>query len=896
MSLTGDAATASDSVLTKLRRRYHGMTPVLQSALLKLARRALEDRDLARGLYVGPTQTISGPLPGLTSDQQSALRVLSADHLRQIFGPVSGIVGKGVGGGLGGASGYLGSTGPAAIVLEQLHMWEPWAQADRYGIAPNYPQQDWTDPAQPWWAGRLDDVLVTSDTGAIMVVGQGGMWLVSDQDAVCISDDFSPCDLVSLAEDPAVPGRIYAGGSGLFVDDPFWRNILPPYVGQIRQLDITTTHRYLVLATSNGLWWAALPPADSIGPQRYDNFFLAVGPNASGPFASVVASGNTIVATDDSGNLYYGEWAGLRPGGKIGAQQLQLAQKTPALSASIMSAFVGRDALLSHYRYAAFQASGGGDDMAGIARTNDEGKTWEVVLDGNLVVQAFNNGVDAPPQGTQGPGSLQGRGSIVGFNGEVRAVGWTKLLVADQGAWWSAEDLDRRTSRGNFLWSHVHADVRALRIVPMAGTPWSFGLYACTDGGLCSTDDFQKWDSAYNKNLRNLQIHCPSGRAASFNGSMSVSAQMSGIVVAGLQDNHVVITCLAPGNPPTKVAGAQPGFNGAGFWYNISTRQKPDGTWAQDLFDGFFTAILATHEILWSTNSDSSSGDSSPIYLGFDFSVIMPWLNDDGSAKTLPLTGTALPQNADHLANPLLDAVAHPGPWFDTPWNYMLAIVCGEPRDSQGVAIGQPTQLVCGVFGDRVDFPDLSMVPLGDPGTDSVTALFCWDAQRAFVGTKTGNILRFDAGGSIDDALRAPVQEPVVLSGGPGAQGGAYPVGFTAATDGTIFCILGGAGASGPGFVLRRNAQAGLWFEVDQGLFNAADLTAICADDAGRIFVATRQTVFALDTATGLWHLASSGLPACVNPSNLRFQPDFETGLKYLYLGTIGRSLWRATL
>jgi hypothetical protein len=60
------------------------------------------------------------------------------------------------------------------------------------------------------------------------------------------------------------------------------------------------------------------------------------------------------------------------------------------------------------------------------------------------------------------------------------------------------------------------------------------------------------------------------------------------------------------------------------------------------------------------------------------------------------------------------------------------------------------------------------------------------------------------------------------------------------------------------------------------------------------VFVSTDSQVYASTDDGVTWHVVSDGLPARAHCADLVTGPGDAPGVEWLYLGTFGRSMWRA--
>jgi hypothetical protein len=217
----------------------------------------------------------------------------------------------------------------------------------------------------------------------------------------------------------------------------------------------------------------------------------------------------------------------------------------------------------------------------------------------------------------------------------------------------------------------------------------------------------------------------------------------------------------------------------------------------------------------------------------------------------------------------------------------MLAVAAG---DSTGYG-------VYGIFADSqglgMHYELLGRIPIG-LGLGPVTALGSSDGSVVFVGMSGGLIYAINTGQQTISKL------PIVpLQNSSEGDAGAYINRIVVVSNNLAFAILSKSQyVGGQNFILRWEGSSWNAVGVGQGLstdqqFYALDTTP--PKPLFTLFAATDKQVLESDDRGDTWQVQSGGLPARPHCSDLRFVSD-PTGARFLYLGTYGRSVWRAVL
>lgn len=755
-----------------------------------------------------------------------------------------------------------GPGGVGKIIPPQLTLGQNWQQFDQFGISQPLDTEfvAWDTADMPWHGGRLTDVLVLKN-GTIYVTSDGGIWSLRRDDAghwaaTAEGDDvFSPTGFNGIVEDPTVPGRIFAAGGingpTLVALDPTWRQIpLPglPTRSLVRQMDIS--NGCLFLATNVGLYWCPLPPAHS-GPDAYHFEHVVLGPGGADDLHCVSATMTGIVFTDMAGNIYKGAAVpSKQPRPRFSPPKFDFSYSTVYSGTPGRTIYVGKDYGDSGIAYA---VTTGDKNLPGqILKSMDDGGTWTA-----LNTPAF-----------AGRG-LQREGRI-GAYGDLIVIGWATAYIYDQvtqkltdALTQDRQNTPQQSTKGFELLgprTHVHADINSVRFFGFQGT--EAALFLCSDGGLASSSDKgSTWTSAYNRRLLNLQIQ-PRAKyvgGGGFSGSMSASQAHSGLIVAGTQDNGVLALAIPLQSDVESSSG--------GYWVQVSGD------------DGQFVAMTGAEQVLWNNQL------SPTVFLTPELEL-PGWV----SGESTPLT-TQLPAGTSGKLTLIITEVAtSPGTWFADLEDTMWAVVTARAGTQTNVVFG----MFAGPTGGNPRLIPIAVLPVSNG--QRLTAVYAPTSNTVLLGTSDGQILRIDGGGSVSSPVTSGQSEKVVAESTAPVKTVSVCQFAVCPLNGDLFAAYWGSGPGGAlaSMVVRKRAGGSEWVVIDEGLFIGTQVTSICADQSGFVYVATRETVFAYNAFTDEWFLASTGLPKSANCSNVLFVRDPESGLGRLYLGTYGRSVWWA--
>jgi hypothetical protein len=431
----------------------------------------------------------------------------------------------------------------------------------------------------------------------------------------------------------------------------------------------------------------------------------------------------------------------------------------------------------------------------------------------------------------------------------MAALGWNlgPFLTFDAGSTWRAVD------GGN----HLHEDLHALRF--SIEEPETIGsLFAGSDGGVAkiNLDDLAGANgpaiqSNFNRNLPTLQ--CYSMLYRQFTGTVDISAELSGILVAGLQDNGNVSCRFRPTAEP---------------WRHVD---RGDGGWNCFVRGGYLHNIL-----------DGATGATAP-------------LSPDVQTKIVPIA-LPPPPDAAGLKSFVGEAVMQP-----THRN-----AAGQLLVAVASSIGAST--VFGLYSIDEAVPPYQWQQIGTlPTGQAVAGLASISGDLVFAGTAQGKIYVFDTntGSVVEQPVKLPKPSPSTRM-----KGGSIPR-IVALDAVSMFAVLLGAtetkadGSAPFGtpavqtYVLQLNN--GSWSPTvgaglpNEFLYGFVAVAAPNTEVPRGLLAATDDAVFISRDDGKSWQRASMGLPRRPHCSDLRFAID-SLGVTNIMLGTFGRSVWLANL
>lgn len=773
-----------------------------------------------------------------------------------------------------------------------------WQLAIPFGI-----EIDSTSDA--WHSGHVNDVIEFSDLSEIIVAtATGGVWLIDEAgDAIPLSTTWDNPDVKCLAAGPDGPRHMFAGctvaydsnekrsyktesGSAPVIMESdasalapmlSWSPIasaLPATAGSITRIVVIPRIRRIVVSCAGfrdgdtgGIFWASIPvtrfaPGD---PPRlafqWHQAKIADAPAAQGFWDLAVAATRSDVSRDNledrrmitlvaggyaGGGIVVGQWdstdelvfkrasvhfddgrdATALLFDSCGTSAVSSCQLRPATLYATCAARDGRldSVLLSKdggrtWIFCPSTISGGGPFDLLVPTVGDQGRNW-------------NNCISAHPQ-----------------NPGIAALGWQfgPYLTFDAGATWRLVD-------GG---GHLHSDLHALRFA-IEGPAQIGSLFVGSDGGVAkiNLDDLPGVNgppirSNFNRNLPTLQ--CYSMLFREFTGTVDISAELSGIVAAGLQDNGNVSARFRPVAEP---------------WHHVD---GGDGGWNASVRGGFLHTVKG--EVTKATAP----------------------LSPDVQTAIVPITAPA-PGDPAGLKVFVGEAVMRPA--LRNPAGQLLV----------AVASANGAKTVFGLFSNDGVVPPYQWQQIGAvPDGQVVSGLGSFDGSQVFIGTGQGKIYVLDtATGTVtEQTIKLPRPSPSTRM-----MGGAITrlVGFDsesmfafllAATEAKLdgSPLLGSPAVQG--YVLRLDggtwtptAAAGL---PNEYLYGFVAVAAPNTEIPRGLLAATDDAVYISRDNGENWRRASLGLPRRPHCADLRFA-ILPVGGANIVLGTFGRSMWMAPL
>lgn len=773
-----------------------------------------------------------------------------------------------------------------------------WRLASPFGI-----QID--EAGNAWHSGHIDDILRFADAAAMLVASEsGGVWLISDgSDPVALSNDWDVPDVKCLALGPDGPRHVFAGctvaydgpdkrayrietGSAPVIMETdasapapllAWKAIdgaLPVNAGRITRMVIIPNLRRIVVACAalrggdvGGIYWAKIPATrfapgdpprppyvwqkakvgDLTGARGFWDLTLAATSDQNRKSNLEDRRAITLVAGGFlGGGVTVGQW---NDADDLVFERASVAFDDASDATTVLFGSCGTSSVTSceanpSRLYAACAWPDG--RLNSVVRSKDGGRSWSFC---DAKVGGSSDPVAFIQASTGGQGSSWNNCiSVHPEKPEIVSLAWVSgpYLSSDSGDNWQL------INGGN----HIHSDFHALRFA--AGDAGANGfLFVGNDGGVASInldnlprDDGSAFRSDYNRTLPTLQ--CFSSLYRQFTGSIDASAEVSGIVAAGLQDNG-----------------------------NVSCRVRPNVTpWAHvDGGDGGTNTFVANAGYL----HNWVSATAGPV-------IATAPLSPDVQVATVPIASPADPSGLIAL---IMEAVA--APTFQNSGNQLLVAVAAKVASND----------IYGLFtvADVVPPYEWRLIASLPPG-QTISAFASFGGNPVIVGTGQGKMFAVNpADGTVtEQKVTLPKPSPSTkmssgtftrIVGFNGASLFAALIGATEVkTDGTsvgspvvqtyIMKLDGDSWTPTAGFGLPNELLYGL--------------VAVVAPNTQvprALLAATDDAVYISRENADTWQRASIGLPRRPHCGDLRFVID-SMGTMKVYLGTFGRSLWIA--
>lgn len=736
-----------------------------------------------------------------------------------------------------------------------------WGLANPFGI-------EMDDRGQVWVAGHVNDVL--EGTGTILAAAQsGGVWLITDGGtAYSLSHDWDSPDLNALALGADGPTHVFAGGSSartgggaLYVSDVTqnagllapWMSVPLGSIGEIYRIVVVPDQRYVVLATSNGLWWSSIPARGSAASAY--SWRRATGlPVPDGSFFGLVAGPeHTIVASawgPDAGRGHYGIFYGSWSGGDLRMTRASIDDLAHSGIDQTQMAATSLTAYVQDRRVMYAVASDTAEFVYAVLWSDTAGREWHkaratlVDASGALVRDPQTQQVVTLRYFASNQGNAWN--NCIGMSAtdsRTFAIGWRNgpFLTQDGGQTFKA------VSEGD----GGHQDMHAILFTATDGGR----MYVCSDGGihvghLASPPTASGQGIAYpfttlhNRRLANLQFLGPSARQ--FWGAFGVSYQTAGLVAGGLQDNDNVYSIIGSGGTATPWRHLYSGADGGPVLFPV-TGGAIQADIARNLMYGTLNAAGFTDNVTIPIRNAKAGGPSgSTGIMAVIEPVASPLYHNASGQLMYAVAGTG----ADIYG---LFANADGG---DIHWDYLASLPITADQGVSAIASGSGNKIFAGVRGN-------GQIYVFSPASPSAITQSSGLPAAAVNGSIS--ILRiivqrdespFDVYAVYDDFSRNP------------ATGGIYH-----SVDGQHWSPIGAGLPGGPYYCLET------------------DWTA----NPKTLFLATDDAVYASTSNGSSWFNVSNGLPRRPHCSDLRFVTDPD-GAHYLYLATFGWSVWRTRL
>jgi photosystem II stability/assembly factor-like uncharacterized protein len=735
-----------------------------------------------------------------------------------------------------------------------------WKQANYFGILTSGKPND---PKASFNAGRLYDVLLLGDkslTDVLVAASNSGVWSVSPTGNVIplsYNSVWAKPNLNSLALGLDGIQKVYAGGDWLYEtikkDNLVeWRQIpvndaasKPLDYGVIWDIVAIQDGRKLVLACSNGVFWADIPKTgdtylfkQALPVPGYAGKFSGV---AEGPNGTVVVAAWGDINLDYYG-LYDGNWLSgdltFSPASIIGDIQPEKMLRTSIASCPLNNRQVMYAAAGFYYYTDAkgntVQDPTGNqqhDTLYRVLRSKDGGKSWKVT--GSTVK-------DYPSQPLFGdPGLFKNiAGDQSNYNNCIAVHPTDSNLVAL--GWRNGYFV---SSDAGDIWTYVpaggspdlHSDLHALAFDQFDQKKET--IYIGSDGGLFITRDLgTSHESQSNQKLPNLLFN-----------RIAASPQVRGLLAGSLQDNGTLFSLLYPSPAP---------------WQSVD-----GGDGYADCFikNGEHCELLHNEDVYSSAIRDARWDQKGATFQEQNYG------NDQtgGLANgVIPLDGMKAPlgpTNPPGLTNqPVLEIVNHPT-WKDS--QELMVALGGKDASLYGLFVKDSGDLHWKKEGTIPVQKDKQ----GNP--EHITSVGSSEGNPVFVGTNMGRIFKV----SLPDGGSTEITPPENT-------GSISRLAVPSAT--LVFAVASGKR------VYKRSG--GTWTTLPTPAGATGDYTSIETDwtTDPTLFLSTDNRVYSSSDGGNDWNDISAGLPETPHCKDLRFVKE-PNGAELLFLGTYGYSVWR---
>lgn len=769
------------------------------------------------------------------------------------------------------------------------------------------------DSGMAWNGGAARDLVALDADRVLVATDTGGIWMLNrDGTSLAVADLDHP-DFWCISKGLHGDKHFYAGGAKLYETDlskplPLlsWREIPVTWIEQsvdplgkpwtnypnnIYRILVLREDKRIVLATTDGVVWADIPPAPEppkgccawfwppkpppvyqwkaaigLGYHTQGCLGLAMGSPRQGELDRTIAVaswGSKPKSGLEPLQFYFGEWQGnelvLK---KSTMRSVEGIDRNKARATTMASCDAHADRM-----YAISSNEDGIPEM--MWRSKDNGLSWDPFKPELTNPNTVTFEVAAGNQGNSS-GRACNCIAVSRQKPEIVVVGWRA------GAFFVSEDEGRTFRRTDTEFSvHTHADVHSVYFDPtdLAGER----LFMAHDGGISMApklgSDNTLFESMYNRQLSTLQFQTSPSRM--FFGGAAANPAQNGVLIGGLQDNGVVTCSVQPTLEP---------------WNEFDTG------------DGFQTTFLRNGQALYNNNDETLTPQIGIVRHAF-WNVAAKVLSME---EYIPVSKNdpQMPYAAGLPSAPGETVVFSPVPkpgWTNREGEPMFA-VAGKRSSIYG--------LFYSAMGTKPHWEFLARFPLNDLLTEddikaknwepwNILAVASLDGNVIYLGVRGGRLIVFDQRTRVAQEITVP------LRNNPYGDKGTEINKIAVANDQLAFATYNinrarTAGASYSrylkGYVLRiipphsevlKDLPVEAYYSVE--VAREPEYESLYASTDDRVYVSRDPGKHLGDT----WKIASNGLPRRAHCGDLSYvvQPNGE---RWLYLSTYGRSYWKA--
>ena len=688
-------------------------------------------------------------------------------------------------------------------------------------------------------SGRAMDMLVTKTRETVVAAESGGVWLVDGTgESVSVSDDWDEPDLWCLTQGPNGPQHVYAGGTGLYQTIPA---------------------AFFPLLT-----WRRISLLDGIGNvqrmvtlDRLQRIVLATDTGVYwAPILDVPTDSPPVIVYNfksaeglvDPKASYLGLALGPNDTVVVASWRKEVTDRpvTIYFGGWIGDRLVFQEATLNLglerlAMFATVLASSVSDPFRLYAVSSASDGFISVGLrsdDGGQTWHAMPIALDGSLDKFRDAAGNQGNDYPPNICLAVSPANRDIVVIA-----WRGERLFVSTDAGQ-NWQvaegapHMHSDVRRIYFDPTDNDGRT--VFTATDGGVMVTRNLGgSFQSDFNRQLPTMQF---------LGTRLTANERFSGLIAGATQDNGNLI-CQA---------------------------EDQTASWQlADEGDGVLTAFIASGRLLRCNNTEQIGG----IEVGNRVREA-PWLPQDhqlepGPGRVIPIDGST-----DGLANSEVSVFVEGirTPRFTNSFGELLH------------AIGIHESFVYGAFGEPGAFLWRLLKIVDIARDDFLSTVGSRFGTLAFLGSNQGRMF-------VLGTRTSSIQELSVENPEPDKTGSVTKI--VALDEARAYAIYNAS----RGYVLQFTGLGWLPLganpEVPRGLGLPDErLTALEVDGSTfppTLFVACDRHAYISRDGGDTWKFATKGLPANAHCRDLRLAEE-PTGARFLYLGTYGRSVWKASL